>query len=427
MGLIEYPILIGLATGVIGGLLPGIGHLLCLIFLFPLMINWSAVEIFICFAIMVQVSQFLGSLTTIFTRVPGELSSLPMVEELKNVPENRLSEVVSSTAVGSLTGMIIAIGICYFLLDWLHWFSFFFRTEIMLVLMLAAIAMIFYHSRGSWMSKIFVSMLGATLGLVGYNQTLEVNILTMGSTSLMMGIPITVVLVCLFAFPQLYQIRNLMLTWKPEKIKFSLPYSVFKVMPVSSVIGFIGGMMPGLATLFSSQLAYNWAKTRTNDPVQKIVASETANNAGAIGQMIPMLILGLPILSSEALVLGLMESQGYTASLATGTSYMFQTLIPLIVTAVIAVILAWPLAMFTIKILNIDIRILRVVSLLFLCAVIFYQAYVDYQMMFVFLCFLAMSMLGWLLKNQDTSLLIFLFFVSERLLEHSMRIVSLYF
>jgi putative tricarboxylic transport membrane protein len=418
---------VGLLTGVIGGMLPGIGHLLCLILIMPWMVSWNPLEMFVCFAIMVQVSQFLGSLTTTFTRVPGELSSMPMLEELKFVPQHRMPEVLSSTAIGSMIGMILAMILCWLLLDFMAYISYLFRTEVMLILMSSAVAMIFYLSRGSRTTKLLLLALGAVLGLIGYNQNLEVNILTFGNTALMAGVPTAVVLVCLFAIPQLYQIKNLSLAWNPTHMTFSIPWSSVKVMPVSAVIGFFAGMMPGLATIFSSQLAYNWIKSRNQDPVIRITATETANNAGAIGQMIPMLVLGLPILSSEALVLALMESKGFQANLITGSKYMWQTLAPLAITALIAAALAWPLALLTIQILRVNMNVLRNVAVLILLSVIFYQAYQDMQLMFTIGCFLVLSGVGWLIRKQDTMLLIFVFFISERLLDHAVRFSTLYF
>jgi len=417
---------VGLLAGVIGGMLPGIGHLLCLTIIMPWMVHWPAAAMFMCFAVMVQVSQFLGSLTTTFTRVPGELSSMPMLEELKQVPEHRLGEVVSSTAVGSMLGMIVSLLFCWALLGVMQYASYLFRTELMLMLMLAAVIMIFRLGRDSTKVKIGMVVLGMALGLLGYNQTLERDLLTFGITDLMAGIPYTVVLVCLFAMPQLYQIRNLHLAWQPCRIPLTVPWSAVKYSPMAATVGFVGGMMPGLATIFSSQVAYNLAKSRTQDPVQRIAASETANNAGAIGQMIPMLILGLPILSSEALVLALMESKGFQAGVGTGTQLLWSATGPLFATALIAVILAWPLALLTLSVLRVNMRILRVVALGLLCAIIFYQAWMDLRLAFTAVCFLTLAVLGWLIRRHDTMLLIFVFFISERLLDHAVRVVSLY-
>jgi putative tricarboxylic transport membrane protein len=291
-------------------------------------------------------------------------------------------------------------------------------------LLIVAVALIYKHATGSVLEKILLGCAGAVLGLIGYNPVIEQNILTFGNSQLMSGLPSSIVLVCLFAFPQLYQLKDLKLLAHVNKIRYSVSLKILAAMPASSIIGFIGGLMPGLATLLSSQLAYNWAKAKTPDPIYRIAASETANNAGAISQMIPMLILGLPILTSEALALGLMESRGYMPSLSTGIEFLQASIIPLIVSIGVSVLFAWPLALATIQLVLINMSMVRTVAISLLCLTIFYQAFLDHQMLFVALTFAVLSVIGWLLRRQDTTLMVFLFLVIDRLFETSSRLTQ---
>lgn len=421
-----FSISMGIAAGLIAGILPGVGHLLVLIMAMPLLMTWSALEIFLFYVIMVQVSQFLGSLTTIFTQVPGETSSLPMLGELKNVPERRIHELVSSTAIGSFAGMLMALGICYFLLHLLPYSSYVYRTEVMLLLLGAAILVIFCLSQDSWSTKIFMLIIGTLLGLIGYNQVLETNILTFGFVQLTTGIPAPLILICVFAIPQLYNLRSVDLLHNINEVKFIMPISSLRLIPSASVLGFIGGLVPGLVTIFSSQMAYSWAKIRSQDPVERITAAETANNAGAISQMIPMLILGLPIVSSEALVLAMMENKGFVASMASAVSYTASSIGPLLVGSIIALIAAWPLSLYTLKILQVNVSALRITAIIFLCSMVFYQAWADQQLTFYVICFILLGLLGWALRKCDPVILIFAYFISDRLLENSSRVFSLY-
>jgi putative tricarboxylic transport membrane protein len=427
MELIILSIAVGIVGGMVSGLLPGVGNLLTMIMLIPVISKWAPLEIFVCFTVLVQVSQFMGSLTTIFTQVPGELSSLPIVQELKNVPNKDLPEVISSTAVGSAVGAGLAITITLILLNWLQWFSYFFRTEILFGLLVIAVVLISKHVTGSFVEKMLLGCAGAILGLVGYNPVIEQNILTFGSVSLMSGLPSSIVLVCLFAFPQLYQIKDLEMLARVDKIRYAVSARILTAMPIASVLGFIGGLMPGLATLLSSQLAYNWAKLKTQDPIYRIAASETANNAGAISQMIPMLILGLPILTSEALALGLMESKGYMPSLVTGIEFLQASVVPLLVSVGISILFAWPLALTTVQFVLLNMRMVRIAAVSLLCLAIFYQAFLDHQMLFVATTFVVLSVIGWFMRQRDTTLMVFLFLVIDRLVETSFRLTQLYF
>ena len=80
----------------------------------------------------------------------------------------------------------------------------------------------------------------------------------------------------------------------------------------STIIGFFGGLIPGLTTVFSSTAAYNASMLFTKDPVKRIVVSETANNAGAFSMLLPLLIFGVPLIGSEAILLFLMEQKGFS-------------------------------------------------------------------------------------------------------------------
>jgi TctA family transporter len=46
--------------------------------------------------------------------------------------------------------------------------------------------------------------------------------------------------------------------------------------------------------------------------VKRLVAAESANNSGSVSVLIPMLILSIPIVFSEAVILGIAESKGFS-------------------------------------------------------------------------------------------------------------------
>lgn len=426
----EYllPAAMGILFGTVSGLLPGIGHLLVLVLAMPLLWTWSAMEVFLFYVVMVQVSQFLGSLTTIFTQVPGETSSIPLVSELKNIDSDRIPELLASTAIGSFLGMLIAAGICYFLLSMLllSYSSYVYRTEVMMIFLMLTMLVIFYLGKDPWPVKIIMMGIGSLLGIIGYNQVLETNILTFGYTPLMAGIPASLVLICIFAIPQLYSLKKVRLLHDFKTIPFVCKISSLKLTPSSSLLGFAGGLVPGLATIASSQLAHSWSRLRVQDPVTRVTASETANNAGAISQMIPMLILGLPIVNSEALVLAMMETQGYVAGLTSASAYMTAAIFPLALGGIVALLAAWPFSLMVLKILRTNVVVLRTVAVIFLCSTVFYQAWIDMQMVFYILCFIVLALIGWCLKNYDPVIMIFAYFISERFLDNFARVLILY-
>jgi putative tricarboxylic transport membrane protein len=79
-------VLVGSTIGMIAGLLPGLGILASSLIAFPFISGWTPINVFLFYASLTQISQFCGSVTTIYTGVAGEASSMPTVNELKRLP-----------------------------------------------------------------------------------------------------------------------------------------------------------------------------------------------------------------------------------------------------------------------------------------------------------------------------------------------------
>lgn len=419
-------ILVGITAGVIGGLLPGFGNLMTMIVLLPFISGWSVVEVLICYAVMVQLSQFVGSLTTLYTGVPGESSSIFAVIESKRLSTAEdFNYTVSSTALGSAFASTVAILFCIAMLPYLQSVAWFYRTEFIVVLLIVATAFICTTGEHKISTGIVLLLLGFALGSVGWNSSMHKSIFTFGITELYQGIPIEVVVICLFALPQLLQFV-VQPKVKTHKLTMTFPQMKFLNLLLYSMLGMIGGLVPGLTTFLSSQFAYAVACKKTNDAKERILASETANNAGAVTQLIPMLVLGLPLVASEAMVLNLMEIAGYVATPLSATT-IFMNLAPSLLFATMAgVIIAWPLATRILVFIKMHNQNFRILILTFLILITLWQAHVDMQLFFVLSCMLVLLPLGLILRKFNTMTLIFGFFISDRVWELSFRMVDLY-
>jgi putative tricarboxylic transport membrane protein len=419
-------ILVGITAGVIGGLLPGFGNLMTMVVLLPFITSWSAVDIIICYAVMTQLSQFVGSITTVYTGVPGETSSIPAVIELKKLSTAEdFNYVIGSTALGSAFASTMAILFCIALMPYLQSVAWFYRTEFIVVLLIVATAFVCATSEHKISTSIVLLLLGLTLGSVGWNSSMNTSVLTFGITELYQGIPIEIVVICLFAFPQLLQFVT-QPTVETHKLTMTFPRMKFFNLSLYSVLGMIGGLVPGLTTFLSSQFAYAVACKRTDDAKERILASETANNAGAVTQLIPMLVLGLPLVASEAMVLNLMETAGYVATPLSAAA-VFMNMVPSLLFATVAgIVIGWPLATQILVFLKMHNQNFRILILAFLILIVLWQAHVDMQLIFVLLCMLVLLPVGLALKKFNTLALIFGFFISDRVWELGYRMVDLY-
>ena len=97
-----------------------------------------------------------------------------------------------------------------------------------------------------------------------------------------------------------------------------------KTIIIGSAIGSLSGLIPGISYTISSSLAEAVEKFRNTfnkvsspqNYYNNIISAETSNNSGAITSLIPLLLLGLPILPSEAIILSLVENKGFVIQTA---------------------------------------------------------------------------------------------------------------
>ena len=420
-------ILAGSLIGMAIGILPGLGILIAMVVSAPFLTNWAPLDIFLFYAALTQISQFTGSVTTMYTGIAGEPSSIPAVSELPRLPASQYGDTIAATAVGSFVAAILSIGVCWILAAHLSAMSYFLRTELVSMLFVFALIGIIKYSSDEWKTSVGLCLAGILLGMIGYNSNLETNILTFGNSSLTAGVPMDIVLLCLFTFPQLYRLTNSSVTVNSIPLSFKWPKLNYLRITQYSAVGFGGGLMPGLAMIFSSMLSYNITCRTTTDPRERIISAETANNAGAVSQLIPLIIFGLPLVPSEAIALSLMELKGFTASIASAAMIFGATALLQMAVAAIGLVLAWPLVTQILKILRTNLKLLRVGILAILVLAILYQAWIDYNMIFVLQCMVCLTIVGWALRLRDTTGLIFGYLISDKLLDYGLRLHSLYF
>jgi len=172
-----------------------------------------------------------------------------------------------------------------------------------------------------------------------------------------------------------------------------------------------------MTTTMSSQLAYLISKMKSKNPVDRITASETANNAGAFSQLIPLMLLGIPLIGSEALVLNIMEAKGFNLGIVSFPDTFQTVAISLFVINFIGLILAWPLAKHISKLFMINLKVVYAVIFVSLISVVAWVGYSNYQLGFYMIVFMALMPVAILLRKFDTMPLVFAFLVHDRIFE----------
>ena len=109
------PTIIGILTGLVSGMIPGIGNFASLLILFPYIIHLEPLQILILYVALTTISQYIGSIPAITFGIPGESSSVPAVIESRNLKSpQEIYQAIVGSAIGSTFGGFIVL-----ILTWL--------------------------------------------------------------------------------------------------------------------------------------------------------------------------------------------------------------------------------------------------------------------------------------------------------------------
>jgi putative tricarboxylic transport membrane protein len=421
---------VGVGLGLISGLIPGVGNFVLMLLAWPFLTVFGIVELLIMYASMAAISQYIGSIPAIVYGIPGESSSYPAVAEsrnLKTIPQ--VSNAISGSAFGSAVGSLVVVGLCYAFVEYTPLIKYFYNTYVLVGLLLAVTLAMIVTCGNRWYVNALYIVSGLGLGIIGYNSYLNINVATFGNTYLYAGLPMPVVLICLFAIPQMLH------HWDADIAKTKAKaYELGRVyilnplaLLASTAIGFFGGLIPGLTTVFSSTAAYNASMLVTKDPVKRIVVSETANNAGAFSMLLPLLIFGVPLIGSEAILLFLMEQKGFNLVQFEFSDFLPELALGLVLVNFIGFMIAWPLSKMVPVFYNFNLKILISLLIIALFGVTLYTGLMNYSMLYYLICFAVLAPIGMLLRNTDTLPLVFAFIIHNKLIDGVFRLNQLLF
>lgn len=168
---------------------------------------------------------------------------------------------------------------------------------------------------------------------------------TFGSAALESGFNLIVVIIGIFAVPELIKqagkLKEKINRMPLQNKKFFIPKGKvvkrnIKTMFAGSVIGTTIGILPGMGSGAAGLISYEQAKRTSKHPEnfgtgceEGIFSCESANNATTGGALIPMLSLGVPGDTVTAIIMGALLLQGVTPGpfLSMNQPVLFRTII----------------------------------------------------------------------------------------------------
>jgi putative tricarboxylic transport membrane protein len=423
--LIEFLIagILGIFTGVLVGLLPGLGAAAVTLMLYPFLINFSLAEIFIFYLALMNSTQYYGSISATVFGVSGEVSSLPAVRHghqlfLNGQGNQALCYASTGSFFAALIGilMFVAIAVAFY-----SQFVFMLKGSVVLSLLSVALAIILLTSNKKIAAVIF-GVLGAAAGQVGYNDLLDIRFLTFGIPQLDGGLSLFPIFCGLIIVPILLQQHRLSksssvpnnhrVSFKTRlRLLFDLQY--WPSICRGGVIGFFVGLIPGCSYTVSSNIvdSVEGKLVGEDQKLKRLVAAEAANNSGSVSVLIPMLILAIPIVFSEAIILGIAESKGfgYTNSIEVFGQYFW----PIVIVLISINLLNWVLSG---VFYNAIIQLYRLISkyvylIVFVISLVmmFWLGYQEHRFWFYVVSFVVSLIFGLLTIKYDNEKFVFVY------------------
>lgn len=309
----------GALLGTVVGVLPGIGPVGGIAILLPLTFKLPAASAMIMLTAVYYGTMYGGSTTSILMNVPGEASSVvTSFDGYAMAQQGRAGPALAIAAVGSfIAGTLSIVALTFFSPLLAAWGLTFGPPEYfgLMLFGLSAVSSL----AGESLVKALLSMgFGLMLATVGTDLVTGVPRFTFGIPYLLDGIDFVVVVIGLFA------ISEVLVSIEMARGAESVPARLERIwlsardfaeswwaIVRGSVIGFYIGILPAAGATIASFLSYSVEKQIAKDPstfgkgdIRGVAAPESANNAAAVGNMIPMLTLGIPGSSTTALMLG---------------------------------------------------------------------------------------------------------------------------
>ncbi len=309
---------VGAFVGTLIGVLPGIGPVSGIALLLPLIIGLHPASAMIMLTAVYYGTMYGGSTTSILVNVPGEASSVATTfDGYQMSQQGRAGPALAIAAVGSfIAGTISIVALMLFSLPLARWALVFGPAEnsALMVLGLSSLSTL----AGDNLNKALLStLMGLMLATVGTDLVTGINRYTFGIPQLLDGIDLVTVAVGLFAISEVLLVVHeigvqrrllpLQRVWLSLKDFMDSWWAIIR----GTVVGFYIGILPAAGATIASFLSYALEKRLAKDPsrfgkgdIRGVAAPESANNAAAVGNMIPMLTLAIPGSSTTAIMMG---------------------------------------------------------------------------------------------------------------------------
>ena len=294
--------LLGIVTGVLFGIIPGAGPFLAIATLYPLLQILDPFNILLFYISLLITTNYTNSVTGILYGIPGDAAAVTTARHgHKLFLKGKGHLAVSNNAISSTIGSVFAIILFLLFLPSIYSIFQFYNSTLQLGIICTAIIFLTLLSKQKIWKTVSLFLFGGVLAKIGFNNTTYETWGTFNIDYLTLGIPFSAVMICLYIVPELLKFRDVEMGEQKKINKFGYDPSTITSTGIGSFVGFWCGLIPGVTNILGSYLSANLVKKDLN----KIAAAEAANNSGALSSLLPLIILGIPIVGSEVLIMSI--------------------------------------------------------------------------------------------------------------------------
>ena len=414
--------LLGIVAGIIFGMIPGAGPFLAVASLYSLLAISDPIGIFTFYVALLITSNYMNSITGILYGIPGDAAAAVTAHHGHKLLLNGQGHMaVSNNAISSTIGSIFAIGLFFAFLPNIYDVFKFYNSTIQLVIIFIAILLLTALSKQSIWKTMCLFLLGGILAKIGFNNLTHQTWGTFGITYLTLGIPFSAVMIGLYIIPEVLKFQTLQFAKTQKVTKFGYSPNTLPSTLLGSFVGFWCGLIPGVTNILGSYLSASFIKKDIN----KIAAAESANNSGALSSLLPLIILGIPIVGSEILIYYLIVAQGFTFSLETvNTFYNVLFYVPVIIS--ICLLVSWIGFNYLAYITNIYKKYKNYFNIGIVLLIILVSLNIYPIKEWFIICLIATSIIGYLIRRWDTFPVLYGYFLTDLFWDNLTRVIIIY-
>ncbi len=319
---------IGVFLGTLIGVLPGIGPSGTIALLLPMTLKMTPVGAIIMYAAIYYGSMYGGSTTSILVKIPGEAAcAITCLDGYQMACKGEAGKALGIAAFGSfIAGTLSIVGLMLVAPPLANMALRFGPPEYFSIMCLG-LTILIYLSSGSPVKALMMAAFGMILGCIGQDPETGTVRFVYGIRYLLDGIGLVPFLMGLFGISEIF-----MNIEKPPELRQVYGAKVQELFPNQkdwalstapimrgTVLGFLLGVLPGGGGIVSSFASYAMEKRISKHPerfgtgaIEGVAGPESANNAAATGNLVPLLTLGIPCNAVMAILLGALMIQGVT-------------------------------------------------------------------------------------------------------------------